>query len=93
MLLTAVEIESKLKNLHVEWAVISGAQLQRSYSFEDFKSALEHVNKVGVIAEELNHHPDIQLSYGKVEVIISSHEQGGLTDKDFELARKIDQDL
>ncbi len=90
-LLSESGIESALKKLHVEWGVIAGTTLTRVYEFEDFKSALRFTDKVGAIAEQMNHHPQIMLEWGKVELHISTHSEGGLTDKDFSLADKIDK--
>lgn len=69
-----------------DWQVVDGHQLERSFSFPDFVTALAFVNQVGEIAEELDHHPDIQLSWGKVVVTVWTHSEGGITDKDFGLA-------
>jgi 4a-hydroxytetrahydrobiopterin dehydratase len=64
--------------------------LVRTFTFPDFRTALEFVNKIGAAAERLNHHPDIQLSWGKVVITLTSHDQGKITDKDRELAAAID---
>jgi 4a-hydroxytetrahydrobiopterin dehydratase len=61
------------------------------FDFPDFKTALDFVNKVGAIAEEQGHHPDIGLSWGGVEIVIYTHKINGLTESDFILAAKIDQ--
>ena len=73
------------------WKVIDEHQLVRSYKFPDFKSALEFVNRVGAVAEEQGHHPDILLGWGKVEVTTWTHAVDGLTESDFILAAKIDK--
>jgi 4a-hydroxytetrahydrobiopterin dehydratase len=66
-------------------------KLMKEFSFEDFKQALEFVNKVGEIAEELGHHPEIWFTFGKVKIETTSHDQGSVvTDKDKELAEKVD---
>ncbi|MDB5163585.1 MAG: Pterin-4a-carbinolamine dehydratase [Candidatus Saccharibacteria bacterium] len=64
--------------------------LVREFKFADFKSALGFVNKVGELAEAANHHPDIQLGWGKVVITLTTHSEGGVTDKDRQLAEKID---
>lgn len=64
--------------------------LVKEFAFPDFKSALIFVDQVGAIAEAANHHPDIQLSYGKVVISLSTHSEGGITDKDRALAKEID---
>jgi len=73
------------------WKIIDGHHLVRSYEFPDFKSALAFVNRVGEIAEEQGHHPDILLSWGKADVTIWTHKVDGLTESDFILAAKIDR--
>jgi 4a-hydroxytetrahydrobiopterin dehydratase len=73
------------------WDVVNNHHLHRVYKFPDFKQALDFVNKVGVIAEEQQHHPDILLGWGKVEITTYSHDVDGLTDRDFKLAAKIDE--
>jgi len=72
-----------------EWQVVDGHHLLRSFTFPDFKTALDFVNKAGAIAEEEGHHPDLFLSWGKVEVKIWTHKIDGLTESDFILAAKI----
>ena len=65
--------------------------LKRTYVFQNFVEAVEFVNKVAEIAEELNHHPDIRIfSYKNVEIILTTHDKGGLTEKDSSLAAGID---
>lgn len=64
--------------------------LIKVFSFKDFKSALEFVNKVGAVAEKANHHPDINLGWGYVKVWLTTHSKHAITDKDHELATAID---
>jgi 4a-hydroxytetrahydrobiopterin dehydratase len=73
-----------------EWRVVNGHHLVRSYKFPDFRSALAFVNKVGELAEEQGHHPDILLAWGKAEITTWTHAVDGLTESDFILAAKID---
>jgi 4a-hydroxytetrahydrobiopterin dehydratase len=73
------------------WNVVDGHHLTRSYTFPDFRAALEFVNRVGATAEEEGHHPDLCLSWGKVDVKTWTHKIDGLTESDFVLAAKIDQ--
>jgi 4a-hydroxytetrahydrobiopterin dehydratase len=70
---------------------VDGHHLRREFGFGDFVSALALVNKVGELAESEGHHPDIQLSWGRVVVEIWTHKIDGLTESDFVLAAKIDQ--
>lgn len=72
------------------WEVVDEHHLTRTYKFPDFKTALEFVNRVGEIAEREDHHPDIYLAWGKVQISIWTHKINGLTESDFILAAKID---
>lgn len=72
------------------WRVVDEHHLEREYAFSDFLTALAFVNRVGSIAEEQGHHPDIELSWGKAGVKIWTHKINGLTESDFILAAKID---
>ena len=65
--------------------------LKKDFKFKDFKSALDFVNKVGELAEEANHHPDINLTWGLDVVWLTSHDEHTITDKDRKLAAKIDK--
>ena len=65
-------------------------EIEKSWKFPDFAQALAFVNKVGAIAEEENHHPEIEFTWGKVEIELSTHSIGGLSENDFILAAKID---
>lgn len=73
------------------WNVVNEHHIVRSYKFPDFRSALAFANKVGEIAEEQWHHPDILVAWGKVDVTIWTHKVDGLTESDFIVAAKIDQ--
>jgi len=73
------------------WNVLDEHHISRTFSFPDFAKALAFVNKVGTIAEEQGHHPDILLSWGKAVVTTWTHKIDGLTESDFILAAKIDQ--
>lgn len=75
------------------WKVVDGHHLAKSFLFPDFKAALAFVNRAGAVAEEEGHHPDLRLSWGKVDVQIYTHKAGGLTENDFILAAKIDDVL
>ena len=80
-----------LSELHQDWSLIDNHHLQRSFCFPDFKQALDFTVKVGHIAEEQGHHPDINLRWGKVEIQIWTHKIDGLAESDFILAAKIDK--
>jgi len=87
----------KLAEIHhqladpAQWKVVNEHHIVRACKFPDFKSALAFVNRVGALAEEQGHHPDILLGWGKVEVTLLTHAVDGLTESDFILAAKIDQ--
>lgn len=65
-------------------------KLVRSFTFNDFKDALAFVDKVGNLAEAHNHHPDIELGWGKVKVVLFTHSEKAITKKDYKLAKEID---
>ena len=73
------------------WQVVNGHHLIKTFNFPDFRKALDFVNRAGAVAEEEGHHPDLLLSWGKVEVRTWTHKIDGLTESDFILAAKIDQ--
>ncbi len=73
-----------------QWAVVDGRRIERELTFPDFRRALDFTNKVGELAEQEGHHPDIYLTWGKVGIQIWTHKIDGLTESDFILAAKID---
>jgi 4a-hydroxytetrahydrobiopterin dehydratase len=73
------------------WTVTNEHHLQREFKFPDFKQALDFVNRVGDLAEEQGHHPDILLAWGKVGITLWTHKIDGLTESDFIMAAKIDK--
>jgi 4a-hydroxytetrahydrobiopterin dehydratase len=73
------------------WEVELEHHLKKNYGFSNFAEALKFVNRVGELAEEQGHHPDICFGWGKVEVTIWTHKIDGLTESDFILAAKIDK--
>lgn len=88
--LTADQIAPLLRQLD-GWHVVENHHLVKNYHFPDFATALRFVNRVGDIAEEEGHHPELYLSWGKVGVQIFTHKVDGLTESDFILAAKIDK--
>lgn len=72
-----------------EWAELNG-QIQRTFQFDDFDQSIAFVGRVAEYAEQVQHHPDILIRYNKVTLTISTHDAGGITHKDFELARTAD---
>ncbi len=89
-LLSNEEILDHFKKLH-KWKLVEMHHLRGVFKFKDFKDALDFVVKVGEIAENMQHHPEINLSWGRVEIIIFTHDRGGLTDFDFEFASKVEK--
>jgi len=73
------------------WEVERDHHLVKSFTFVNFKRALDFVTLVGAIADEQNHHPDICLAWGKVRIEIWTHKINGLTESDFVFAAKVDQ--
>lgn len=84
------EIE-KLSTQLEEWEVVNEHHLQKSYTFKDFGETLAFVNRVGELAEQQGHHPDICFGWGKADITIWTHKIDGLTESDFVLAAKIDK--
>ena len=73
------------------WQIPGGHHLEKQYKFPDFAKALAFVNRVGAIAEEQGHHPDIELGWGRVGIKIWTHKIDGLTESDFVIAAKFDR--
>ena len=81
-----IEIElGKLKN----WK-LQDNKIIKDFVFKNFAQTMIFINKVAEFAEELNHHPDMYISYNKVKIELTTHEVGGVSEKDFVLAKKID---
>src|SRR5579872_2369943 len=74
-----------------DWTVVNEHHLEREFRFPDFKQALDFVNRVGDVAEEQGHHPDILLTWGKAAITLWTHSVNGLTESDFIMAAKIDR--
>jgi len=87
--LTSLQIKSALKTVR-HWKK-KGASITRTFEFKDFVVAMKFVNAVARLAEKAWHHPDIDIRWNKVTLTLSTHDQGGLTEKDFTLAAKFDQ--
>ena len=87
------ELDTLQNKLGNNWQIINEHQLEKEYIFSDFRKALDFTVKVGELAENQNHHPDIYLAWGKVKVTIWTHKIDGLTESDFILAAKADQQL
>ena len=87
-LLEESEVERRLSELD-GWAR-DGNAITKEYSCGDFAGSVELVNRIAPTAEEMNHHPDLAISWSTVKVTISTHSEGGITGADFELAGRID---
>ena len=84
------ELLEKLKN---DWKIIKEHHLEKEYLFKNFKEALSFTIKIGELAENQGHHPDIFLTWGKVKLSIWTHKIDGLTESDFIFAAKADKEL
>ncbi len=76
------------RELGEDWRVVNEHHLEREFKFENFRKALDFTNKVGELAEQQNHHPDIYLAWGKVKLTLWTHKIDGLTESDFVFAAK-----
>ncbi len=84
----------ELENLRAsvpDWNVVNEHHINREFRFPDFQQALDFVNLVGALAEEQGHHPDILLTWGKVEITLWTHKINGLSESDLIMAAKIDR--
>ena len=90
MAFSQAEIQGKLRTVP-GWELTKSKAIQKKFTFGNFKDALTFVNKVGELAEQSNHHPDIIISYNKVTLSLISHDAGALTTKDFDLAGHIEK--
>ena len=87
------ELDALQERLGNGWQIINQHHLEKEYIFADFRQALDFTVKVGEVAEIQGHHPDIYLAWGKVKLTIWTHKIDGLTESDFILAAKADQEL
>lgn len=88
-LLSTNEIDARLRRLS-GWKLDAG-KIVRTFEFPDFRASLSFVNAVGDLAEEAAHHPDIDIRYNKVHLELVSHDAGGITARDFDLAESINR--
>ena len=79
------------KQLGNGWEVVEEHHLEKVFNFDDFAEALAFTNKVGAVAEDMGHHPDILTTWGKVKVTIFTHKIGGLHEADFVFAARCEQ--
>ena len=87
--LSKQEIQQKLKAMR-DWSH-QGKSIHKRYTFKSFAPAIAFVNRIAEAAEKANHHPDITINYNIVSIALSTHSEGGVTEKDFDLAGQIDQ--
>ena len=88
MKLTDDQIQAELRKLS-GWELKDG-EITKLYKFSTFKDSIAFVNRIADLAEAADHHPDILILYNKVRLTLSTHSAGGLTEKDFDLARRVD---
>ncbi|MBC8003351.1 MAG: 4a-hydroxytetrahydrobiopterin dehydratase [Opitutaceae bacterium] len=86
---TAAQIKAALPRVPA-WKK-KAATIHRTYKFKDFVAAMKFVNRTARLAEKAGHHPDIDIRWNRVTLVLSTHDEGGLTGKDFTLAGKLDQ--
>ncbi len=87
-MLSIQEITRHMQELN-DWS-LEGNAIQKTFEFPSFKEALSFTNKIGDIAEQHNHHPDIDIRYNKVTLSLFTHSENSITEKDFALAKDID---
>ena len=87
--LSSREVEDKIKDL--EGWEMSGNEIRKVYKMKNFIDSIGFVNKVAILAEKADHHPDILIKYSKVTISLSTHSEGGITEKDFILASQVDE--
>jgi 4a-hydroxytetrahydrobiopterin dehydratase len=84
------DLQSLFKQLAPGWKLIDEHHLEKEYRFKNFQQALDFTNKVGALAEQEGHHPDIYLTWGLVKILLWTHKINGLSENDFILAAKCD---
>jgi len=73
-----------------EWEAAQDTRLEKEFQFNNFRTALDFADQVGALAEQINHHPDLTVSWGRTKVVIWTHKIGGLSETDFIFAAKTD---
>jgi 4a-hydroxytetrahydrobiopterin dehydratase len=89
--LRGVELQTLVEALGNDWRVIDERQLEKEFKFKNFQGALDFTNKVGELAEAVDHHPEICLTWGRTKITIWTHSIGGLSEADFVFAAKADR--
>ena len=88
--LQGAALETLYQALGNDWQLIDGHHIEKTYKFKDFKGALAFTNRVGELADSVDHHPEICLTWGKAKVTIWTHSIGGLSEADFVFAARAD---
>ncbi len=89
--LNAEEIKQFKKQVRNDWKVIDNKKIRKEFPFENFKRSMAFAQNVALIADNEDHHPDMCIHYSSVEVELSTHKIGGLSENDFIMASKIDE--
>ena len=87
-ILTQSEVALRLKG--VEGWYRDGREITKQFEFKNFVESMGFINRIAILAEKADHHPDILIQYNKVAIMLSTHSEGGITDKDFNLAQEIE---
>ncbi len=90
-LLGEEEIEQRIDELG-DWER-EGDEIQKVFEFEDFSAAIKFVNEVAKLADRYDHHPDMDIRWNRVRLGLSTHSEGGLTSRDFDVAGEIEQSI
>jgi 4a-hydroxytetrahydrobiopterin dehydratase len=89
--LPVAEVARLGREIGGEWKIVKNHHLEREYKFKNFREALDFTNRLGELAESVNHHPDIYLAWGMVKVTLWTHSVDGLTESDFIFAAKVNE--
>ncbi|HSB91129.1 MAG TPA: 4a-hydroxytetrahydrobiopterin dehydratase [Anaerolineales bacterium] len=88
--LKGAELQKLHSMLGGDWRVVDEHHLEKEFRFKNFRQALDFTNRIGELAEQVNHHPDLCLGWGRTQVTLWTHKIGGLSESDFVFAAKVD---
>jgi 4a-hydroxytetrahydrobiopterin dehydratase len=88
--MTTEQIAPWLARLGADWQAVENHHLRKVYRFKNFRQALDFINRIGELAEQIGHHPDLELAWGRVGVSIWTHKIDGLSESDFIFAAKVE---
>lgn len=88
--LKGAELQKLYSLLGGDWRVVDEHHLEKEFRFKNFRQALDFTNRIGELAEQVNHHPDLCLGWGRTQVTLWTHKIGGLSETDFVFAAKVD---